>query len=58
MVYSDGVKIATKNSHVNHDHSSDFRDFLEKHLKFFIRYLMSISKYIQKTIRQYQTLLY
>ena len=45
MVYSDGVKIATKNSPVNHDHSSDFLDFLEKHLQFFIRYLMSISKY-------------
>ena len=27
-----------------------FRDFLEKHLQFFIRYLMGISKYSQNAI--------
>ena len=36
----------------------DFRDFFEKHLHFFIRYLMGISKYSQNATRQYQTLFY
>ena len=31
--------------------SSEFRDFLEKYLQFFNRYLMGISKYIQNVIR-------
>ena len=38
--------------------SFDFRDFLEKHLYFFIRYLMGILKYSQNATRQYQTLFY
>ena len=38
--------------------SFDFRDFLKKHLYFFIRYLMGISKYSQNATRQYQTLFY
>ena len=36
----------------------DFRDFLEKHFQFCIRYLMGCSKYSQNVTRQYQTLLY
>ena len=44
---------------VNHRFRSlDFRDFLEKKLHFFIRYLMDISKYSQNATRQYQTLFY
>ena len=47
----------TSNSDVNHRFRSlDFYDFLEKHLHFFIRYLMDISKYSQNATRQYQTL--
>ena len=38
--------------------SFDFRNFLEKHLYFFILYLMGISKYSQNATRQYQTLFY
>ena len=48
----------TSNSVMNRFRSLDFRDFLEKHLHFFIRYLMDISKYSQKATRQYQTLFY
>ena len=49
----------TSNSDVNHRFRSlDFRDFLEKHLHFCIRYLMDISKYNQNATRQYQTLFY
>ena len=45
--------------YVNHRFRSlDFRDFLAKHLHFFIRYLMVISKYSQNATRQYQTLFY
>ena len=44
---------------VNHlFRSFDFRDFLEKHLYFFILYLMGISKYSQNAIIRYQTLFY
>ena len=51
--------IDIKFSDVNHRFRSlDFRDFLEKHLHFFIRYLMDISKYSQNATRQYQTLFY
>ena len=51
--------ISTKFSDVNHlFRSFDFRDFLEKHLYFLIRYLMGISKYSQNATRQYQTLFY
>ena len=43
--------IGIKFSDVNHRFRSlDFRDFLEKHLRFF-RYLMYISKYSQNTTR-------
>ena len=42
------AEIALKFSDVNHLYrSSDFHDFLEKHLYFFILYLMGISKYSQ-----------
>ena len=48
-----------KFSDVNHRFRSlDFRDFLEEHLQFFIRYLMDISKYSKNATRQYQTLFY
>ena len=44
--------IDIKFSDVNHRFRSlDFRDFLEKHLHFFIRYLMDISKYSQNATR-------
>ena len=50
------AELALKFSDVNHlSRSFDFRDFLEKHLYFFIRYLMGISKYSQNTTTQYQT---
>ena len=50
------AELALKFSYVNHlFRSFDFRDFLEKHLYFFIRYLMGISKYSQNATRQYQT---
>ena len=53
------VGISNKFSDVNHlFRSFDFRDFLEKHLHFFIRYLMGILKYSQNATRQYQTLFY
>ena len=42
---------ALKFSDVNHLFRSF--DFLEKHLYFFIRYLMGISKYSQNATRQY-----
>ena len=42
------AELAPKFSDVNHlFRSFDFRDFLEKHLYFFIRYIMGISKYSQ-----------
>ena len=51
--------ITIKFSDVNHRFRSlDFRDFLEKHLHFFIRYLMDISKFSQNATRQYKTLFY
>ena len=47
------AELALKFSDVNHLlRSFDFRDFLEKHLYFFIRYLMGISKYSQNATRQ------
>ena len=47
----------TKFSNVNHlFRSFDFCDFLEKHLHFFIRYLMGISKYSPNATRRYHTL--
>ena len=53
------AELALKFSDVNHlFRSFDFRDFLEKHLYFFIRYLMGISKYSQSATRQYQPLFY
>ena len=53
------VRGNNKFSDVNHlFRSFDFRDFLEKHLHFFIRYLMGISKYSQNATRQVQTLFY
>ena len=53
------AELALKFSDVNHlFRSCDSCDFLEKHLYFFIRYLMSISKYSQHATRQYQTLFY
>ena len=46
-------------SNVNHlFRSFDLGDFFEKHLHFFIRYLMGISKYSQNATRQYQILFY
>ena len=52
-------ELALKFRDVNYLFSSfDFCDFLEKHLYFFIRYLMGISKYSQNATRQYQTLFY
>ena len=36
----------------------DFRDVGEKHLQFFIRYIIGILKYNQNAIKQYQTLFY
>ena len=50
------AELALKFSDVNHLFRSF--DFLEKHLYFFIRYLMGISKYSQNATRQYQTLFY
>ena len=53
------AELALKFSDVNHlFRSFDFRDFLEKHLYFFIRYLMGISKYSQTATRQNRTLFY
>ena len=53
------TRINLKFGDVNHRfRSSDYRDFLEKHLHFFIRYLVDISKYTQNVTRQYQTLFY
>ena len=53
------AELALKFSDVNHFFRSfDFPDFLEKHLYFFILYLMGISKYSQNATRQYQTLFY
>ena len=53
------AELALKFSDVNHlFRSFDFRDFLEKYLYFFIRYLMGISKYSQNATGQYQTLFY
>ena len=53
------AELALKFSDVNHlFRSFDFHDFLEKHLYFFILYLMGISKYSQNATRQYQTLFY
>ena len=50
------AELDLKFSDVNHlFRSFDFCDFLEKHLYFFIRYLMGISKYSQNATRQYQT---
>ena len=52
-----GIKI--KFSDVNQCFRSlDFRDFLEKHLHFFIRYLVDISKYSQNATRQYYQILF
>ena len=43
------VELAPKFSDVNHlFRSFDFRDFFEKHLYFFIQYLMGIQKYSLK----------
>ena len=53
------AELALTFSDVNHIFRSfDFRDFLEKHLYFFILYFMDISKYSQNATRQYQTLFY
>ena len=53
------AELALKFSGVNHlFRSFNFRDFLEKHLYFFILYLIGISKYSQNASRQYQTLFY
>ena len=53
------AELTLKFSDVNHlFRFFDFRDFLEKHLYFFIRYIMGISKYSQNATRQYQTLFY
>ena len=50
------AELTLKFSDVNHIFRSfNFRDFLEKHLYFFIRYLMGISKYSRNATRQYQT---
>ena len=52
-----GINI--KFSDLNHRFRSfDFRNYLEKHLHFFIRYLMDISKHTgsQNATRQYQSL--
>ena len=55
----DREKLYSEFIDVNHRFRSlDFRDFLEKHLHFFIRYLMEIAKYSQNATRQYQTLFY
>ena len=49
----------TQIQYINHHFRSlDFRDFLEKHLHFFIRYLMDISTYSENATRQYETLFY
>ena len=53
------AELTLKFSDVNHlFRSFAFRDFLEKHLYFFILYLMGISKYSQNVTIQYQTLFY
>ena len=53
------AELALKFIDVNHlFRSFDFRHFLEKHLYFFILYLMGISKYSQNATIQYQAFLF